>query len=374
MYFPDELPPKPRRRAGPVKITVRIILALLVLFGIGLVIISRVGGNGDNLRAGLEALLGKVNGDRPVRVGTLHGFWIFPYFRVYADDITVRPHPAGTAADEEILLSVGTLMYSQNFWDVFFQRHNFEGLRVENISSAAGYVLPQDLNKVSMTLQNELPAGGAGLTMQGAYGAQDFTLTLGMDYTTRNHRPVYKFRLPAPVTFNVGTLEVSGAIKRVPRGLMLTVRDVKGFPQDTMTVHPDSLTFYYNENGPVLEHRAKADQIVTFAVRHEETGKKLVVTAKKLALADIVPLMDFYRILYDRYDGRADHPLPGDVREIDVKIELPQEGNKSYGVVHCVYDGYQALQSYARQEKAFVPPFAEGPCRLKQQPIGKARP
>lgn len=238
MVFADELPPPPQTRLR--KWTRRIFKTLLVFavfFGIGIVILSRIGGVSEPLRAGLESTIARTAGGHQARVGVLHGVSFFPYVRVYATDIklhgTVPPRREDLPVQD--VMSIKTIMFSRNFWDMFLSRDRAEGFLFEDINVVAGYLAPHEFSNLTIATDNKgFTDGSPALMAAGRYGEHAFSLLIGIAHEQRGNATFYKPRKGgAPFVLSFGDIRAHGTIDKGRwGGLAITIADLHDTSRD----------------------------------------------------------------------------------------------------------------------------------------------
>lgn len=353
MVFTDELPPVERSRLS--KWTWRLFkfaMLLAVLFLIAIAILTRIGGNDDNLRVGLENLISRTFSDYPARVGTLHGIAFFPYIRVYAEDIAVYPPGVLLAVPEEKteneekaeekteekaplpppVMTVKTLMFSRGFWDSFLWQNRIEGIRMEGINTSAGFILPRPVSNGLISLGTDLLDGKPGLEFSGKYGNHDFKLLFAVDHELVNLRPSYKMPAQSAFTAVLGPLNAHGVLEKGKGGGMafniesLTMKQA-GDAARLLPLHGlfevrhgfSARNFYLTVNNK--------DNQVRIAHESSESGKRnITATAERLRIDDIGGLLALASSMLDLYQPDA----PG--------VDL--EGPYHFGVeVKALYNG-----------------------------------
>ncbi|MBU0800116.1 MAG: hypothetical protein KKA05_03850, partial [Alphaproteobacteria bacterium] len=331
MVLVDELPPENSRRKKWFWRIFKILCVLAVMFTIGLVILSRLGGNNDNLRAGLESLIGGAAGDYPARVGRLHGLSFFPFIRVYADDISIMPRP-GTADTEQPLMTVGTIMFSRGFWDSFFWKNRIEGIRVENIDITADFITPRALIDGHIEMGPESFENTPGLLFTGTYGSQKFEWRMGLTLQSRNLRPVYSLSEAAPVTFVIGDVKAKGKIVRPHGGGVSLQIDELSVPGHTEIDVKGAIKIVRSaslENYEVSLITTNSNVAVSY--KDGEDIDSLTIAAEKLARSEIRPLLSLLSALQDIYKEDTPGIDLGDIKKISLKIENLHDGAKDWG-------------------------------------------
>lgn len=231
MVFADELPPLPRSRLSIWfwrLFKIGVVVAMLFVFAIA--ILTRIGGNDDNLRRGLEQLISRTAGGYPVHVQQLQGMSFFPYVRVFAENIAIMQPPLPVVAPAEgepsaenqeetiderpPLMTVGRLMFSRSFWDAFLWQGRIEGVRVEGVNSLAGFLLPRAVGNGFIALGPDLYDGKAGAEISGKYGMHDFMMKFTLDFEKINLRPTYRLPKESAFSFSIGPLKAHGKMMR----------------------------------------------------------------------------------------------------------------------------------------------------------------
>jgi hypothetical protein len=317
MMFNDELPPENSRKRKWFWRTFKVLLVFSALFFVGIAILTRIGGNDENLRKGLESMMTRTADGNPASVGTLHGVAFFPFIRVYAEDVTIMPHAAAqqTAAGDEKgegaqapspLVTIDTLMFSRSFWDSFFSRNRIEGIMVQGINVAPGFIFPRGISGGQIALGADIFKGEPGLSLTGKYGDHDFDVRLRMDHALKAQRPVYSVMDEAPFTMTLGPLTVAGRLSRKPGGggkaAMIDSMDIKGAPamplKGMVSLIRDGEAHRY---GVSLE---TARSLIT-ADYSDGPASSLSLTAEKIDISDIDPVLSFASRVIDIYEDDA---------------------------------------------------------------------
>lgn len=232
----DDIRPEPGRRRKWFWRLVKVGCVFGVLFFLGIVLLTRIGGNDDNLRQGLESAIGRAAGGRPVKVGMLHGVSFFPFIRVYAENIKVFPSPpvaattdegATPAADMPSFVpeaTLKTLMFSRSFWDSFFWRNGIEGIRLEGMALLPGFVTP-GLLEGDIVMEPAAFDGKPGIAFKGAYDDYPATLAIGLTLDHKNMRPVFSVKGSMPFTFFYRDTKIFGRMAVYNRRLYFIAAD-----------------------------------------------------------------------------------------------------------------------------------------------------
>ena len=357
MVFADELPPVERSRLSKwIWRLFKITMLIAVLFLIAIAILTRIGGNNDNLRMGLESLISRTFGEYPAQVGTLHGIAFFPYIRVYAEDIAILPPGSlvekaeqpedGEAAAEgdkskedkkanpnvAPVMTIKTLMFSRGFWDSFFWQNRLEGILIEGINTSAGFILPRPVRNGFVGIGADVFDGKPGLEFNGKYGDHDFKLQFAVDHELVNLRPSFKMPAQSAFSITLGPVAAHGVLEKGKGGGM-------AFNFESLTVKPAGDAARILPLHGLLEVRHgftarnfylsvnNKDNQVRVALESSESGKRdIAVTAQRLRLEDISGLLALASQMLDIYQPDA----PG--------IDL--DGPYSFGVdVAALYNG-----------------------------------
>lgn len=333
MVFADELPPVERSRLSKwIWRLFKIFMILGVLFVIAIAILTRIGGNDDNLRMGLESLIGRTFGDYSARVGTLHGMAFFPYIRVFAEDIALYPPGVLAAAKEDAekiveenaedapeeekpepvpVMTIKTLMFSRGFWDSFLWQNRLEGIRIEGIETSAGFILPRPVRDGFVSVGTDLLDGNPGVEFSGKYGDHDFKLLAAADHELINLRPSYKMPKQSAFTVSLGPLRAHGVMERGKGGGM-------AFNIESLTVDPARDAAHILPLHGVFEVRHgfsarnfylavnNKDNQLKIALESNESGKRhIAVTAQRISLDDIGGLLALASHVLDLYQPDA---------------------------------------------------------------------
>jgi hypothetical protein len=331
MVFADELPPLPRSRLSIWfwrLFKVGVVVAGLFLFGIA--ILTRIGGNDDNLRRGLEQLIGRTAGGYPVHVGQLQGMSFFPYVRVFAENIVIMQPPLPEAAPaegeasaddqaEEIiderppLMTVGRLMFSRSFWDAFLWQGRVEGVRVEGVSSLPGFLLPRAVSDGFIALGPDLFDGKAGAEISGKYGTHDFMMKFALDFEKINLRPTYRLPKESAFSFAAGPLSAHGKMMRGKGGGLR-------FDFDALTLESPGVAKAvvplqgslevrngFTTHNFYLTLRNENNELYITRQSPKDGGEiEMGITARQLVLGDVAGLLHFAEQVAGIYSDDAD--------------------------------------------------------------------
>jgi len=177
LFYEDEkkLKPEPTKLRRRVRLALIILVVMACFFGVGLVILSAMGGSGETLRLGAQDYLRQATGLEP-NIGQLDNVTFFPEVSISMKDITFKKIDG-----DDNVASVGSFDFSMSFWDVLFARRRIRSLEVQKIHIDAGVMVLRtlDVERMGIDLSKE-NSGFARLLMRGRYGADPFHATLAL--------------------------------------------------------------------------------------------------------------------------------------------------------------------------------------------------
>ncbi len=164
----QEKPDTPTRRR--LRLVRRIVFWLFVLSVIALWVLSRLGGNGEPLRLGMQDYLSQVSG-MTAEIGDFRDMRFFPIAGIDIGDTTFTDSAGAPRA------KLAHLRIRMNFWDVFFNRRRYHELMLSGLHLMPGGHLPGAVVIDSAGLSAEEKA----FTLSGHYQERPFTLRLPVE-------------------------------------------------------------------------------------------------------------------------------------------------------------------------------------------------
>ena len=202
-----ELPKKPPSKwRWPLRIT----LFFLVVGCIGLVMLSRMGGNSDGLKDMTEEIISGFVGLN-AEINQLNAVSFFPVVGVDFSDATLSND------QEETVATADHVNFSTGFWSGVFKVKEIRTLNVKNIVLKEGGVVPRELVLRSIGINPGEGDQGPRVEIRGSYGGE----TVYADINLRRDQTItgflrYVFDETNFFSIRLGPVEIDAEIKKSP--------------------------------------------------------------------------------------------------------------------------------------------------------------
>lgn len=300
MYLLDDNKRELTRHEKWVRRVIKSLALLILLFFVGVVILSRIGGDSEALKKGLEGFLANSTG-MTAEVGTFHGLTFFPAITTFAEDIVIHP------PRERPAITIGSLKFSRAFWDTFFSRPVLEDIQLEEFSLGEGYLTPRAFIDGNLTVSPDGFDGKPAMTLTGKYGDAPVTFNLALAYDAQRMRPRYTLVADAPFSLSIGPLKAEGFAGRGHLGglqLKFTNLLIDGH-KELAALQPlgGTLTLLRSAKGMTitLALKSKSSDVTIILRKDPQHADKIDLDFAALDLADLPHVTALINILTDIY-------------------------------------------------------------------------
>lgn len=206
------------------------LMILSVIFAVGLFALSRIGGDSDALKAGIEDYLQNATGFA-VEIETLNRLAFFPQIHLdFSDAAFYQPSMDAPGSYGARVMSVDRVDVMFGFWDVFLGRGHLRFFEIEGLTIEAGLIDhdPVHINGIRI-IEADTPTAGL-LVVDGTYRGQPLYLSLEVD--RHGEGRATSFHLPEAGAFSliVADAVIDGILRhRRGRGLRFEIAGA-GFP------------------------------------------------------------------------------------------------------------------------------------------------
>lgn len=200
-----ELPPRPPSKW---RWPIRIIIALMVIVGVAVALLSMVGGNSENLRTLLEQQVHESSG-YSVRIGTLNAASFYPVLGIDLDDLVLSgKESTGSVA------RFGHVNFSSGFWGATIGLPSLRSFDFRDVTLDAGFLTPQEFKIDRFYIDITQPATPT-LRLAGVYDEQPVTLAVTLTQK-KNLLGAVSYEMADDAVLNVqaGDLTLNGSLKK----------------------------------------------------------------------------------------------------------------------------------------------------------------
>lgn len=190
----------------------RILIVLMILFGMMIGILEFAEGMKDPLRLGLQDYLSKVSGDHPAEITKVEKSELFPQIEFTLDGVVIRDKEDRA----KTLVSAGRVEVAMSFWKTFLGLADYRVFKIEKADFATGYILPKKLSLNFSGISDPSPGSAPPyFVFDGRYNERPLLITAEMQ--RKGKKTIhYDFAAEFPVTFKLGDTE---AVARFRRGM-----------------------------------------------------------------------------------------------------------------------------------------------------------
>ena len=202
----DELipPKKPlwRRVLGRL---IKISLILAVLLFILLTVLSRIGGNSDVLKSGVEDYITDAT-PYTARIGSLNNMQFFPSIHIDVSNVDMRKGDDGTG---ESAITIETAKITFGFFDVMFRPGRVQDIQFNNLHARADTILAKPIILESFGIQGR-EEGDPHVAVKGTVGKKTLNGRMGLDTVNAT---TFKLGNEREFDLSIGQLKLTGILK-----------------------------------------------------------------------------------------------------------------------------------------------------------------
>lgn len=202
--LPDTKKSRPRAWRWT-KNTIIIVFTVVLLFFIGLTILSRLGGQNGSLERGLEDYFARAF-NMKTNIQQVNYIGIFPHLYFDLSDIVMIPE-----GKIDPSVTIGDFDFKMHFWDMFFTRYIFEDVAFADVTIEGGLYTPEVLKIETAAIMpadsgRQVPA----VVLNGEYGGNAFEADFTVDQIERNGKILFTLADKSRFSFRAPFLTVTG--------------------------------------------------------------------------------------------------------------------------------------------------------------------
>ena len=184
---------------------IKISLVLLVLGFILLTALSRLGGNSEVLKSGVEDYITDAT-PYTARIGTLNNMQFFPSIVIDASNVDLRQGDDGTG---ESAITIENAKLGFGFFDVMFRPGRVQMLNVTNLRAGADTIMAKPLTIETLDIKGNTE-NDPHVSVKGTIGDKPLSGKIGLDTVNET---TYKLGNARDFDVSIGKLKVTGALK-----------------------------------------------------------------------------------------------------------------------------------------------------------------
>lgn len=179
----------------------RILIAMVVIAGLGLLSLQILSGTSDSQKRGLEQAFSTIfRGD--ASFGTLKTFNLFPHTVMAVENLRILRDAGASVQADEMSIGFGA-------GDLILKNRRIEVFHLKNFKMSAGFYLPFELSLTDAGLYAGDTKDKGKFAFEGFYGGQALKGQIDM-WSAAGTPPKYSFEDDNKFTINLGSFQLSG--------------------------------------------------------------------------------------------------------------------------------------------------------------------
>jgi len=199
------IPEAPKEKGSWIGLILKIAFFFVAILLVVLMVMSNVGGKGDNLKKSIEEFVGETTPYNAL-IGEFNGMTFFP-------DITFDLADTEFYNKEtfDLSISVRKLQLAFGFWDVMFNTGKIKAFNIEGLWATNGSVLTQPFSLDNMRILASVD--GARIEGKGSIGEEYYEFFADMDTSGNGKRKKYYFGKERLFFVKLGDVIIKGKMR-----------------------------------------------------------------------------------------------------------------------------------------------------------------